>query len=272
MREQQLVAGGKRWHGSDFIDLQAETLTPLQKLFEKYGNVVITGCDITFSGGVYSITEGYIGCLHADGYKIAKLAAVGLGSIPTFPIYLKIDKTTETKLYDNGSTLLSVNVYSATATTSVPGSGLYLTILNQTTPALQWKDALIGNSGWSSMNAYGSSSYPQFANGITNISGHPVLFRKNAIGQFEFKGRADVGGYTGSSLGGYSLFNFGSGVMTTNSYQEGCLRAMLNNGNNATPCTWRVSNSGIIIEHATSYSLLTSDYVNVSGIKFFAQY
>ena len=155
MREQRLLTGGKRWHGTDLIDLQMETLVPLQKFFEPYGNVVIFGCDITNSGGSYTLNEGWIGCKHADGYKIAKLTAVGLGGSPTYPMYLKIDKTQETKLYDSGATLLSVEVYTATMTTTLPGAGLYLTILNggASGKATQWKDVLLSKQAWKYANA-----------------------------------------------------------------------------------------------------------------------
>jgi hypothetical protein len=151
MREQRLLTGGKRWHGTDFLDLEFETLTPLQKFFEPYGNVVLSGCKITLGGGgIYTLNEGYVGCLHADGYKIAKLSTTVLGTTPTYPMYLKIDKTTENKLYDDGLTKQSVDVYAASMTTSIPGAGLYLTILNSSTsgqPA-QWKGVLLAKNAW----------------------------------------------------------------------------------------------------------------------------
>jgi hypothetical protein len=122
---------------------------------------------------------------------------------------------------------------------------------------------------WSSINAAGSAFYPQFATGIIHAVGHTVQYRLNANGEFELRGKADVGGYTGSSLGGYSLINFGAGPLTTNYPQHGCVAAFLNGGNNGTPCTYEATNSGLLIRHASTYSLQANDTVWLGSVRFY---
>lgn len=122
---------------------------------------------------------------------------------------------------------------------------------------------------WQNMNAAGSANFPQFHAGIVNASGHTVQYRKLSNGQYEFRGRANVGGYTGSSLGDFSLINFGAGLMTTNTSQHGVTAGAFNGGANQKPCVFGVSNSGIEIKHEVGYSLLTNDLIYFTGIRFY---
>lgn len=122
---------------------------------------------------------------------------------------------------------------------------------------------------WVTVNPNGSASYPQFYAGVTHVAGHAVRYRKLASGKYEFIGKADVGGYSGSSLGSYSLINFGPGLVTTNNVQYGNVVGYLNGGSDRMACPYSVSNSGISIAHDAGYSLLTNDYVCVSPIQFY---
>lgn len=122
---------------------------------------------------------------------------------------------------------------------------------------------------WSDVHPAGSANFPQFYAGITSVAGHTVKYRRLAGGGYEFKGKANVGGASGSSLGGYGLITFSTGLMTTNTDQYGNVVAFLNGGNDPLPCPYIVTNAGISIRHDAGYSLLTYDVVCMSSIRFY---
>ena len=208
MREHQLLSGVKRWHGSDFLDLQYESLTPIQKFFETLGNVVITGCKIINIAGTWYITEGYIGCMHADGYKIAKFPQTSLGTgAVSYPMYLKIDKTAINKMYDDTNTKLSINNYTASMTTVIPGAGLYISILNSVGAAPTWKDALLLKESW---RYIGGSGQPAFVNAFANgyaPNGVPdnLRYKKDIGGNVWLAGAIDYSPLAAGPFGGIGL-------------------------------------------------------------------
>jgi len=107
MREYIQDPGIKRWYGDDLVKLQSEVLEPLQGFFSQYGNCVISGCEVIDTGIVggggptFQLNPGYVGIMHADGYKIAYCPGyTGVLNNAT-PWYLTIAKNTISAQYEN---------------------------------------------------------------------------------------------------------------------------------------------------------------------------
>lgn len=181
MREQILETGVKRWHGTDFVDLQSEPLTAIQKMLEPFGNCIING--VTFTNNPWTMQECYIGCMHADGYKIVKVPQIVFGNNQPPPFYLYVVKTVENKLYDNGQTKASVNVYTGAYTLTQPATGFFVKV-NGLSGGIRFKDLMTpAIDAW---HYVGTANQPQFVNGFANGSiissaNEEIRFRKDGI-------------------------------------------------------------------------------------------
>jgi hypothetical protein len=182
MKELNQQPGVRRWHGDELVSLQAEVLEPLQKMISELGNCILEGCYITFSGATWTMSAGIIGCKHADGFKIVRIAAQNLGASPTYPKYLYVVKSTLTKLYDDGNVKTSALVYEGAFASSAPGAGLFITIPNSIN-AIRFKNLLSAKDNWHNV---GTGGEPPFLNGFGNASNPATIatdvlrFKKNS--------------------------------------------------------------------------------------------
>ncbi|GEM_PF-4995717 len=90
MKRQVQAEGVRQWYGDDLISLQSEPMKVLDKFFEDYGNMIISGCKVKGS----SITSGLVGLSYEDEggsiYKVCEFR--GLDSVESWPVYLSLSK------------------------------------------------------------------------------------------------------------------------------------------------------------------------------------
>jgi hypothetical protein len=155
MKEVNFTTGGRRWHGTDFVLLQKENLDILQGFFSTYGICVVQGCTVSSTVNTWSISAGLI-CINTnDGYKIARFP--GVSNLSSLAGYIAIVKTTNTKLYDNGTTALANYSYDAAYYASLPGglpSGGFMDVSNM----VYFPNALLSKqvTAWNSLSLSGT--------------------------------------------------------------------------------------------------------------------
>jgi DNA-binding Lrp family transcriptional regulator len=118
MKEQIQNTGVRKWFGDDFISIQAETMAAIAGLLGAFGaQFIVEDCVVAGT----TVSAGLVALNHEDGFKICRLqAATGL----TFPCYLKVVKTEETRAYLDGAT--KPVAYTYTAVISATNEGGYL--------------------------------------------------------------------------------------------------------------------------------------------------
>jgi hypothetical protein len=124
MRQFGIVTGGRRWHGTEFIQIQQEALDVLQTFYNLGGSCVVSGCVVTAGvGSTYNISDGIVAIAHADGVKLARFTNL---VNQTFPLYVTVSKTTVNKVYDDLNNKLAYNEYGVATTGVLPVSTPYL--------------------------------------------------------------------------------------------------------------------------------------------------
>lgn len=118
MKEQAQIEGVRKWFGDDFVSLQAETMAAIAGHLGAFGaQFIVEGCEVAGT----TVSAGLVALDHEDGFKICRLAAsTGL----TFPCYLKVMKTEETRAYLDGAIKPVSYIY--TAVISATNDGGYL--------------------------------------------------------------------------------------------------------------------------------------------------
>lgn len=164
MIEHVQVAGVRRWHGDEFVNLQKENLDVLQAFFKPYGACIIDGCTVTTSGSNYVVSAGLVAINHADGFKVARFAGASFPTAST-QAYITISKSQQNKLYNDGNNKLARNIYTATLSTTAPGGGVDY-ILITASGGKTFTEAFVGAAftGWSTLTssnpvASGTMSY-----------------------------------------------------------------------------------------------------------------
>lgn len=271
MKKLVIAASGHPRTNNDLVHLQEAIMEVASAL----GSMCVdtAGSPVLLAGGEFVPAGGSLFTVNPAWWFIAGEVYYmpGVGAALDPPEILRISSTFAANNPYLGKNIHNIRQVDAlTGATPAVGDVDFLTaISNRAVDNMALKSV---TKGWKPVNAAGSAFYPQFAAGIVNVSGHNVLYRKIGSGKYEFKGKANVGAYTGSSLGGYSFINFGAGLVTTNYPQHGCVSAYLNGGNNHKPCAYVVSNSGVLIAHDSAYSLVTNDVLCASAISFYEVY
>jgi hypothetical protein len=119
-------SGVRKWYGDEWIAIQDEANAVIE------GHLGASGMQFISSGVTVDgtdVSSGLVGLIHADGFKICRLtAATGL----TFPCYLKVTKTEETRLYLDGATKAVSATYAAEISATNEGGYLELKADNST--------------------------------------------------------------------------------------------------------------------------------------------
>jgi hypothetical protein len=119
-------SGVRKWYGDEWIAIQDEANAVIEGHFGAYGQqFILSGCIVAGT----DVSAGLIALNHADGFKICRLeASEGL----TFPCYLKVAKTEETRLYLDGATKPVSATYTAELSATNEGGYLELKADNST--------------------------------------------------------------------------------------------------------------------------------------------
>ncbi len=137
MNRQVQEPGIRKWAGDDLIALQAEPLKVLDSFFARYGNAVVSGCEVfaNENGQTYNISSGVV-CLSGidhegkESFRVVPFAGV---EEVTFPVYLTLEYETHQRLYaDNHSKPVSHD-YRAVASSVKPENKPFIEI-DQTGP------------------------------------------------------------------------------------------------------------------------------------------
>ncbi|WP_053405005.1 tail fiber protein [Persicobacter sp. CCB-QB2] len=100
MKRQTQDVGIKKWWGDYFVDMQDQIYTVLDRLFSQYGNCVIEGCETTGTAGNWSISEGLVGIIHADGFRVGRLEAQSVTGLTE--VHFEMEKITHDGEYKDG--------------------------------------------------------------------------------------------------------------------------------------------------------------------------
>ncbi|PXZ44904.1 hypothetical protein DMB45_00200 [Sanguibacteroides justesenii] len=143
MKRHIQVPGVRKWAGEDFIDLQKEPLNVIDSFFEKYGNCVIKGCEVSVANnGMYNVSPGYVALsgIDQDGNNTFKVVPFSGKNEVTLPLYLTLAYNVIDREYaDNKVKPIAYNFY-AQASVIQPSEGKFLEI--GTSEVRQFVDAI----------------------------------------------------------------------------------------------------------------------------------
>jgi hypothetical protein len=130
MKRHEQHTGVRRWAGDDLIELQSEVFKVLDAFFAQYGNIIISGCEVT--GEI--INPGVVGLYGFDSennkiFKVVPFAGRNGGN--TFPVYLKLASETIRREYGDGQIKPVAQNYFAALSDAVPDDENYI-IINRT--------------------------------------------------------------------------------------------------------------------------------------------
>lgn len=126
------LPGIRKWAGDDLISLQEESLKVLDSFLGRYGNMVVSGCEVTSNddSGIYDIAPGMVvlaGTDHNSG-QTAKVVPFAGATGMTMPVYLTLEYETHERLYvDNKVKPVSYS-YRAVASSEKPEDRPYIEI------------------------------------------------------------------------------------------------------------------------------------------------
>lgn len=107
--------GGRRFYSDDLINVQ-DSINALVEVLSKYGDCILSGCEISGSGGSYAVSPGYV----RIGGKLRKLEG---GSFSTFPFYIVPDNAIVQTVYKDNVSRDAIGVYAShLSTTSADGA------------------------------------------------------------------------------------------------------------------------------------------------------
>lgn len=131
MNRQVQVPGIRKWAGDDLISLQEESLKVLDSFLGRYGNTVVSGCEVTNeSNGTYDIAPGVVVLAGTDhnGEQSTKVVPFAGITGMTMPVYLTLEYETHERLYvDNKVKPISYS-YRAVASYEKPEGRPYIEI------------------------------------------------------------------------------------------------------------------------------------------------
>ena len=171
MKRHVQTTGVRRWAGDDLVELQGEPFRALDGFFSQYGSHIITGCEVTGN----TIVPGIVGLFGTDEnnnatYKIAPFAGA---TVVAFPVYLYLQRTAVTRLYDDGAVKPVVQQYTAELSTTIPPGVDYLSI--NSGGGKGFTDAI-----QDSMHRFTSDSQLGSINGsINNLIGRMIAVEEN---------------------------------------------------------------------------------------------
>jgi hypothetical protein len=125
MKRQVQAEGVRQWYGDDLISLQSEPMKVLDKFFEDYGNMIISGCKVKGN----SITPGLVGLTYEnEGSSIYKVCEFrGLDSVESWPVFLSLSKEVIDGKYASEQTKPIIEQYIAKPDYLEP-DGIYISI------------------------------------------------------------------------------------------------------------------------------------------------
>jgi|GEM_PF-3155841 len=127
MKRHVQKTGVRYWSGDDLLELQSEPLEVVESFFSQFGNMIISGCEVTgndLSAGLVALNG-----LDPDGDPVYKVAPVEATAGLTFPVYLTLKCEIIERVYGDGNMKPVKEVYTAELSTIVPAPGVsYLTI------------------------------------------------------------------------------------------------------------------------------------------------
>lgn len=121
---------------ADDVELsQKEPLEAIQSYFKQFGTCIIQGCELTPNGSNFDIGAGLVAVEHADGFKVARFAAVTNKALPGHITITKSTKNGNHGLTPSYTSAVVENIYTATWNDGAPGivSGETLIINNPNT-------------------------------------------------------------------------------------------------------------------------------------------
>lgn len=94
--------GVRKWSGDDLLELQSEPLSVLDQFYGRYGNMVISGCEIDTAGKTISAGLVAIHGIDPDGKSTYKVCPFkGATAVQVFPVYLAMKYTEIFRDYDD---------------------------------------------------------------------------------------------------------------------------------------------------------------------------
>lgn len=136
MKEQVQENGVRKWYGDDLTNMQSEINRSIIAIVEEYGSCIISGVNVTESGGVYSISDGVAFLKDSTGSngKMCRVyAQTGLtaGNFPLYMVQATKDRTQVPaygRAYKDGNTKNIIVEYYAKLETVQPAHSNYVTI------------------------------------------------------------------------------------------------------------------------------------------------
>lgn len=137
MKEQVQELGVRKWFGDDFIDLQNELYATIRSLVADYGNMILSGCNVTNNGdATYNISEGVAYLRDSSGAngKYCRVYAQTNVAAASFPVYLVQASRDRTAVpaygreYKDATTKNIIVEYYANVVTSLPAHANYVSI------------------------------------------------------------------------------------------------------------------------------------------------